>query len=59
MKYDIGLTPQSERIETPSAEELHNTPEWKSAGRIVKHLWIIFVCLPIVLGILFEIVTAK
>ena len=31
----------------------------KAAGRIVKHLWIIFVCLPIVLGILFAILTAK
>ncbi len=30
-----------------------------SSGRIVKHLWIIFVCLPIVLGILFALLTAK
>ena len=29
------------------------------AGRIVKHLWIIFVLLPVVLGILFTILTAK
>ena len=29
------------------------------AGRIVKNLWIIFVLLPVVLGILFAILTAK
>jgi hypothetical protein len=28
----------------------------EDAGRIVKHLWIIFVLLPVVLGILFAIV---
>lgn len=27
----------------------------KDAGRIIKHLWIIFVLLPVVLGILFAI----
>ncbi len=31
----------------------------EASGRIVKHLWIIFVCLPVVLGILFAILTAK
>jgi hypothetical protein len=31
----------------------------EGSGRIVKHLWIIFVCLPVVLGILFAILTAK
>jgi len=31
----------------------------KASGRIVKHLWIIFVLLPVVLGILFAILTAK
>jgi hypothetical protein len=31
---------------------VRHTPEWKSAGRIVKNLWIIFVLLPVVLGIL-------
>jgi hypothetical protein len=31
----------------------------EAAGRIVKHLWIIFVLLPVVLGILFAILTAK
>lgn len=31
----------------------------QASGRIVKHLWIIFVCLPVVMGILFAIVTAK
>jgi len=29
------------------------------AGRIVKHLWIIFVALPFVLAILYAILTAK
>ena len=49
-----------ERREEGLAEiAFRNTPEWKAAGRIVKHLWIIFVCLPIVLGILFAILTAK
>ena len=36
-------------------EQLHSSPEWKSAGRIVKHLWTIFVLLPVMLGILFAI----
>jgi hypothetical protein len=31
----------------------------EAAGRIIKHLWIIFVLLPVVLGILFAILTAK
>lgn len=31
----------------------------KASGRIVKHLWIIFVLLPVVLGILFAVLTAK
>ncbi len=31
----------------------------RASGRIVKHLWIIFVLLPVVLGILFAILTAK
>jgi hypothetical protein len=31
----------------------------EASRRIVKHLWIIFVCLPVVLGILFAILTAK
>ena len=38
---------------------LHNSHEWRSAGRIVKHLWTIFVLLPVVLGILFALLTAK
>ena len=29
------------------------------AGKIVKHLWIIFVLLPVVLGILFTLLTQK
>jgi hypothetical protein len=29
------------------------------SGRIVQHMWIIFVLLPVVLGILFVILTAK
>lgn len=29
------------------------------AGKIVSHMWIIFVLLPIVLGVLFAILTAK
>ncbi len=29
------------------------------AGKIVSHMWIIFVLLPVVLGILFAILTAK
>jgi hypothetical protein len=31
----------------------------RDAGRIIKHLWIIFVLLPVVLGILFMLLTAK
>lgn len=31
---------------------LSASPEWKSAGRIIRHLWGIFVLLPIILGIL-------
>jgi hypothetical protein len=29
------------------------------AGRIVKHLWIIFVLLPVVFGLLYVVVTSK
>jgi hypothetical protein len=29
------------------------------AGKIVSHMWIIFVLLPIVLGVLFAVLTAK
>jgi|CZKY01.1.fsa_nt_gi hypothetical protein len=35
---------------------LHASHEWKAAGRVIKHLWGIFVLLPVVLGILFAIV---
>jgi hypothetical protein len=35
---------------------LKSSHEWKSAGRIIGHLWTIFVLLPVVLGILYAIV---
>jgi hypothetical protein len=40
-------------------EALLNSHEWKSAGRIVKHLWIIFVLLPVLLGIGYALLQIK
>jgi predicted nucleic acid-binding Zn ribbon protein len=31
----------------------------REAGRIISHLWVIFVLLPVMLGILYALVTAK
>jgi hypothetical protein len=31
----------------------------REAGRIISHLWFIFVLLPVVLGLLFTVLTAK
>ncbi len=68
----MSNTPESAKIEVPAADteepisaDAHYVAQRaredarEASGRIVKHLWIIFVVLPVVLGILFAILTAK
>jgi len=52
MAYEVTELEQ----EATAMQALENSNEWKSAGRIIKHLWTIFVLLPIVLAVLFAIV---
>jgi len=34
---------------------LRQSPEWRAVGRIIKHMWIIAVLLPVALGLLFAV----
>jgi len=61
---DDRLYPKDEYVPPPvteiSADAFHivkcaRVDSREATGRIVKHLWIIFVLLPVVLGILFAI----
>lgn len=36
-------------------ERFHNSPEWKCAGRIIKHMWILAFFLPVACVILVAI----
>ena len=56
MAFPYGPTKSKEEWNA-AKEALRSTPEWKAAGRIVTHMWIIFLLLPVVLVILYAVVT--